>query len=133
MNDLGRGVVLFSALLSPLAMADWLLNVNLELSSAGYRQSVATSIQLLPGEETVIFGTTEGEQRRKFFGSAELLEVSAEEVKIKFKIQEQLDDGAWRILAAPVISTGLDTPASFESSQDDELNSVKLQVAVMSA
>ncbi|GAB6259842.1 hypothetical protein L4174_004150 [Photobacterium sp. CCB-ST2H9] len=132
MNDFGRGVVLFSALLSPLAMADWLLNVNLELSSAGYHQSVATSLQLLPGEETVIFGSTEGE-RRKFFGSAELLEVSAEEVKIAFKIQEQLDDGAWRVLAAPVISTGLDTPASFETCEDDALNSVKLQVAVMSA
>ncbi|MEL6115212.1 hypothetical protein P0Y67_08350 [Photobacterium sp. SP02] len=131
MNDLGRGV-LFSALLSPLAMADWLLNVNLELSSAGYHQSVATSLQLLPGEETVIFGTTDGDQRRKFLGSAELLEVSAEEVKIAFKIQEQLDDGAWRVLAAPVISTGLDTPASFESSQEDD-QSVKLQVAVMSA
>ncbi|WP_120510236.1 hypothetical protein [Photobacterium salinisoli] len=131
MNDLGRGV-LFSALLSPLAMADWLLNVNLELSSAGYHQSVATSLQLLPGEETVIFGTADDDQRRKFLGSAELLEVSAEEVKIAFKIQEQLDDGAWRVLAAPVISTGLDTPASFESSQEDE-QSVKLQVAVMSA
>ncbi|MGB7997395.1 MAG: hypothetical protein WCF45_14855 [Photobacterium halotolerans] len=131
MNDLGRGV-LFSALLSPLAMADWLLNVNLELSSAGVHQSVATSLQLLPGEETVIFGTTDGDQRRKFLGSAELLEVSAEEVKIAFKIQEQLDDGAWRVLAAPVISTGLDTPASFESSQEDD-QSVKLQVAVMSA
>ncbi|NAW66168.1 hypothetical protein [Photobacterium halotolerans] len=131
MNDLGRGV-LFSALLSPLAMADWLLNVNLELSSAGYHQSVATSLQLLPGEETVIFGTTDGDQRRKFLGSAELLEVSAEEVKIAFKIQEQLDDGAWRVLAAPVISTGLDTPASFESAQEDD-QSVKLQVAVMSA
>ncbi|MDO6705237.1 MULTISPECIES: hypothetical protein [unclassified Photobacterium] len=133
MNEFGRGLVLFSALLSPLAMADWLLNVNLELSSAGYHQSVTTSLQLLPGEETVIFGSATGDQGRKFFGSAELLEVSAEEVKIAFKIQEQLDDGAWRVLAAPVISTGLDTPASFETCEDDALNSVKLQVAVMSA
>ncbi|GAL06836.1 hypothetical protein JCM19237_3902 [Photobacterium aphoticum] len=54
MNEWGKGLVLFSALLSPLAMADWLLDVNFEVTGAsGVTQSVNTSLSLLPGEETV--------------------------------------------------------------------------------
>ncbi|UTV27069.1 hypothetical protein [Photobacterium atrarenae] len=139
MNELSKGLILFSALLSPLAMADWLLDVNFELSSAGRTQTVNTSLSLLPGEETVFFGTAvqdtdipvQSMNARRLVGSAELLEVSAEEVKIAFKVKEQLDDGAWRILIAPTISTGLNTPASFESGKDAE-QQVKLLVEVTS-
>ncbi|MEJ2764197.1 hypothetical protein VV869_09585 [Photobacterium sp. MCCC 1A19761] len=139
MNELSKGLILFSALLSPLAMADWLLDVNFELSSAGRTQTVNTSLSLLPGEETVFFGTTvqdmdatvQNVNARRLVGSAELLEVSAEEVKIAFKVKEQLDDGAWRTLISPTISTGLNTPTSFESDEDAE-QQVKLQVEVTS-
>ncbi|MFZ6044296.1 hypothetical protein ACOV11_27880, partial [Vibrio natriegens] len=87
MNDWGKGLVLFSALLSPLAMADWLLDVNFELTGAGLTRSVNTSLSLLPGEETVFFGTLDeiGQNQRELVGSAELIEVSAEQVKIAFK------------------------------------------------
>lgn len=48
MNEWSKGLVLFSALLSPLAMADWLLDVNFELTSENTKQSVNTSLSLLP-------------------------------------------------------------------------------------
>jgi len=133
MNEWGKGLVLFSAFLSPLAMADWLLDVNFELSSAGNTQSVNTSLSLLPGEETVFFGIAdESSNLRELVGSAELLEVSAEEVKIAFKVQERLDDGAWRTIISPTISTGLNSPTSFETSDDAADEQVKLQVEVTS-
>ncbi|GHA47143.1 hypothetical protein ACFFLZ_20565 [Photobacterium aphoticum] len=131
MNEWGKGLVLFSALLSPLAMADWLLDVNFEVTGAsGVTQSVNTSLSLLPGEETVFFGTADaGQTAREMVGSAELLAVSAEEVTIAFKVKERLDDGGWRTVIAPTLSTGLDAPALFESHDSDD-EQVKLQVAV---
>ena len=133
MNDWSKGLVLFSAFLSPLAMADWLLDVNFEFSTAGNTQTVNTSLSLLPGEETVFFGTTdETSTPRELVGSAELLEVSADEVKIAFKVQERLDDGAWRTLISPTLSTGLNSPASFETVDGDADEQVKLQVEVTS-
>ncbi|CAG19272.1 hypothetical protein [Photobacterium profundum] len=134
MNEWSKGLVLFSALLSPLAMADWLLDVNFELTSENTKQSVNTSLSLLPGEETIIFGTSsdEGNSSRELVGSAELLEYSAEEVKIAFTIKERLDDGAWRTIISPVLSTGLNEPTSFVSTNDASKEHVKLQVEVTS-
>lgn len=133
MNEWSKGLVLFSALLSPLAMADWLLDVNFELTGADSKQTVNTSLSLLPGEETVFFDTDDqGTTRRELVGSAELLEVSAEELKIAFKVQERLDDGGWRTIIAPTLSTGLNTPASFESIDDSANQQVKLQIEVTS-
>ncbi|PSW19585.1 hypothetical protein C9I98_11780 [Photobacterium sanctipauli] len=135
MNEWGKGLVLFSALLSPLAMADWLLDVNFELTGAsGNTQSVNTSLSLLPGEETVFFGTGDeaNQSKRELVGSAELLEVSAEEVKIAFKVQERLDDGGWRTIISPTLSTGLNSPALFETVDDSSDKQVKLQVEVTS-
>lgn len=135
MNEWGKGLVLFSALLSPLAMADWLLDVNFELTGAsGRTQSVNTSLSLLPGEETVFFGTSDdiNPSVHQLVGSAELLEVSADEVKIAFKVQERLDDGGWRTLIAPTLSAGLNTPLLFESVDDSGDKLMKLQVEVTS-
>jgi hypothetical protein len=134
MNEWSKGLVLFSALLSPLAMADWLLDVNFELTSENTKQSVNTSLSLLPGEETIIFGTSsdEGNSRRELVGSAELLEYSAEEVKIAFTVKERLDDGGWRTIISPTLSTGLNGPTSFVSTNDASKEQVKLQVEVTS-
>ncbi|MGF1680452.1 hypothetical protein [Photobacterium minamisatsumaniensis] len=135
MNEWSKGLVLFSALLSPLAMADWLLDVNFELTGAsGNTQSVNTSLSLLPGEETVFFGTSDvaNQTARELVGSAELLEVSAEEVKIAFKVQERLDDGGWRTIISPTLSTGLNSPALFETVDGNSDKQVKLQVEVTS-
>ncbi|AWK82489.1 TPA: hypothetical protein ACX6QF_001065 [Photobacterium damselae] len=133
MNDWGKGLVLFSAFLSPLAMADWLLDVHFEMTTSDHKkQTVNTSLSLLPGEETVIFDSITNEYR-DVVGSAELLEVSADEVKIAFKIRERLDDGGWRTIISPTISTGLNGPTSFECIDDALHEQVKLQVEVMTA
>ncbi|MGF1726675.1 hypothetical protein [Photobacterium nomapromontoriensis] len=135
MNEWGKGFVLFSALLSPLAMADWLLDVNFELKGAtGQTQSVNTSLSLLPGEETVFFGTCDdlNSSMHQLVGSAELLEVSADEVKIAFKVQERQDDGGWRTLISPTLSAGLNAPLLFESVDDSGDTQMKLQVEVTS-
>ncbi|KLV05910.1 hypothetical protein ABT56_10315 [Photobacterium aquae] len=129
MNEWGKGLVLFSALLSPLAMADWLLDVNFELTGSDRSQSVNTSLSLLPGEETVFFGSA-NDNERELVGRAELLEVSAESVKIAFRVEERLDDGGWRTIIAPTLSTGLDAPVTFEGLDDNGDNQVKLEVAV---
>ncbi|MDX1302399.1 hypothetical protein [Photobacterium sp.] len=133
MNEWSKGLVLFSALLSPLAMADWLLDVNFELTGLDTKQTVNTSLSLLPGEETVFFGTSEeGSSARELVGSAELLQVSAEEVIIAFKVQERLDDGEWRTIISPTLSTGLNSPTSFETVDDRSHEQVKLHVEVTS-
>ncbi len=114
MNDFGRGQLLLSTLLSPLSMADWLLDVSFELSSCcKSKQTVNTSLSLLPGEETVFFNGLSQSQHhlcREVVGSAQLLDVSPDEVKIAFQIQERLDDGGWRTILAKTLSTGLNMP-----------------------
>lgn len=65
-------------------------------------------------------------------GSAELLEYSAEEVKIAFTVKERLDDGGWRTIISPTLSTGLNGPTSFVSTNDASKEQVKLQVEVTS-
>ncbi len=133
MNDWGKGLVLFSALLSPLAMADWLLDVNFELSCTNSTRSVNTSLSLLPGEETVCFDMNESSAGGgSLIGSAELLEVSADEIKIAFKVEERLEDGLVRTIMSPIISTGLNSPISFETLDATSQQQAKLQIAVTS-
>ncbi|WP_419208747.1 hypothetical protein ACN08N_05100 [Photobacterium leiognathi subsp. mandapamensis] len=137
MNDFGRGQLLLSTLLSPLAMADWLLDVSFELSSCcKSKQTVNTSLSLLPGEETVFFNGLSQSQHhlcREVVGSAQLLDVSPDEVKMAFQIQERLDDGGWRTILAKTLSTGLNMPIRFESEDSELGERVKLQVEVMTA
>lgn len=137
MNDLSRGQLLLSTLLSPLAMADWLLDVSFELSSYCYsKHTVNTSLSLLPGEETIFFNGLSQSQHnlcREVVGRAQLLDVSPDEVKIAFQIQERLDDGGWRTILAKTLSTGLNMPILFESENTDLEERVKLQIEIMTA
>lgn len=137
MNDLSRGQLLLSTLLSPLAMADWLLDVSFELSSFCYsKHTVNTSLSLLPGEETIFFNGLSQSQHnlcREVVGRAQLLDVSPDEVKIAFQIQERLDDGGWRTILAKTLSTGLNMPILFESENTDLEERVKLQIEIMTA
>ncbi|KJG40281.1 hypothetical protein UA32_00420 [Photobacterium angustum] len=137
MNDLSRGQLLLSTLLSPLAMADWLLDVSFELSSYCHsKHTVNTSLSLLPGEETIFFNGLSQSQHnlcREVVGRAQLLDVSADEVKIAFQIQERLDDGGWRTILAKTLSTGLNMPILFESENTDLEERVKLQIEIMTA
>ncbi|RXJ71442.1 hypothetical protein CS022_20905 [Veronia nyctiphanis] len=127
MNDWKKGLVLFSAMLSPLAMADWQMDVAFEFSREGLSQSTETSVSLVPGEETLLFEVNSG---RTLIGKAELIEVTAEEVSIAMLIQEELDDGARRTIMSPIMKTGLDAPTSFDVSdtQSEEFASLKIQL-----
>ena len=133
---IGKGQLFLSTLLSPLAMADWLLDVSFEMQSAcRLRQSVNTSLSLLPGEETIFFeGLSQDNHHlyREVVGSAQLLDVSAESVSIALQVQERLDDGGWRTILAQTLSTGLNMPMLFESGEPN-CEHVKLQVEVMTA
>ena len=137
MNDLSRGQLLLSTLLSPLAMADWLLDVSFELSCYCYsKHTVNTSLSLLPDEETIFFnGLSQSRHNlcREVVGRAQLLDVSPDEVKIAFQIQERLDDGGWRTILAKTLSTGLNMPILFESEITDLEERVKLQIEIMTA
>ncbi|EOD80245.1 hypothetical protein RN22_01930 [Grimontia sp. AD028] len=128
MNEWKKGLVLFSAMLSPLAMADWQVDVNFEMDRAGKQHRAQTSVSLVPGEETVLFDN--GEETGALIGKAELLEVTADEVKISLLVQEQCDDGGWRTIMSPVVSAGLNTPASVNQSNEqlDEFASLKVEI-----
>ncbi|MFD2180301.1 hypothetical protein [Veronia pacifica] len=127
MNDWKKGFVLFSAMLSPLAMADWQVDIAFEFSRKGKTQSTETSVSLVPGEETLLFEVNSG---RTLIGKAELIDVTADEVSIAMLIQEQLDDGAKRTIMSPVMKTGLNIPTSFDvsDSQSEEFASLKIQL-----
>lgn len=133
---MSKGQLFLSTLLSPLAMADWLLDVSFEMHSAcRLRQMVNTSLSLLPGEETIFFeGLSQDHHHlcREVVGSAQLLDVSADRVSIALQVQERLDDGGWRTILAQTLSTGLNMPMLFESGEPDSEH-VKLQVEVMTA
>ena len=136
MFGMGKGQLFLSTLLSPLAMADWLLDISFEMHSAcRLRQMVNTSLSLLPGEETIFFeGLSQDNHHsyREVVGKAQLLDVSADSVSIAFKVQERLDDGGWRTILAQTLSTGLNMPMLFGSGEAN-CEHVKLQVEVMTA
>ncbi|OEE68231.1 hypothetical protein A1OO_21125 [Enterovibrio norvegicus FF-33] len=130
MNEWKKGLVLFSAMLSPLAMADWQVDVNFEMDRAGKQHRAQTSVSLIPGEETIIFDNdTSG---RSLVGTAQLLEVTADEVKISLVVQEQCPDGEWRTIMAPTICAGLNTPASVNLINEFLDESASLQVEITS-
>ncbi|WP_028024710.1 hypothetical protein [Enterovibrio calviensis] len=128
MNEWKKGLVLFSAMLSPLAMADWQVDVNFEMDRAGKQHRAQSSVSLIPGEETILFD--DGMPNGSVVGKAELLEVTADEVRISLVVQEQCDDGAWRTIMSPVVCAGLNTPASINFSNEslDEFASLKVEI-----
>ncbi|MBV7298482.1 hypothetical protein [Enterovibrio paralichthyis] len=128
MNEWKKGLVLFSAMLSPLAMADWQVDVNFEMERSGKQHRAQTSVSLVPGEETILFDN--GDMSGALVGKAELLEVTADEVKISLLVQEQGQNGEWRTIMAPVVSAGLNTPASVNQTNAllDETASLKVEI-----
>lgn len=128
MNEWKKGLVLFSAMLSPLAMADWQVDVNFEMERSGKQHRAQTSVSLVPGEETILFDN--GDMSGALVGKAKLLEVTADEVKISLLVQEQGQNGEWRTIMAPVVSAGLNTPASVNQTNAllDETASLKVEI-----
>ncbi|WP_413110803.1 hypothetical protein [Thaumasiovibrio sp. DFM-14] len=128
MQELSKGLVLFSALLSPLAMADWQLNVDLDLQAPQGQYTSTASVVLTQGEETVFMENNEGES--PLVGSAELLEIDAERVTVSLTVKQQQPDGAWATIATPVISAGIDMPASIAFSDPDRQQILNLAISI---
>lgn len=129
MADWGRGLVLFSALLSPLAMADWQLDINFEMLRNNAMTSANSSVSLIPGEDTVIFDSNN--DGAELIGRAELLEFDAEKIKVAIRVEEHNPNGVIRTLISPVVMAGLNQPASFEVEDSEQF--MKLSVEVISA
>lgn len=128
MNECKKCLLLFSAMLSPLVMADWQIDVNFVMDRAGKQLSAQSSVSLVIGEETILFGNDSLDGL--LLGKAELLEVTADEVKILLRVQERCHDGSWRTIMSPVINAGLDSPASVNlcNEQLDEFASLKVEI-----
>ena len=92
-------------MLSPLALADWQLDIDFAYDRAGKRHTAQSSVSLVLGEETILFGDTD--QVGALIAKAQLLEISEEEVKISLLVQEQSSKGQWRTIMSPVVRTGL--------------------------
>ncbi|WP_087017021.1 hypothetical protein [Thaumasiovibrio subtropicus] len=130
MQELSKGLILFSALLSPLAMADWQLNVDLQFSAPVGEQTSQSSIHLSPGEEAIFLESSSSELPLR--GSAELLDVNAETVTVAFTVEQLADNGDWVTFAKPIVSTGIDTPAEIAIADDDNQQTLNLAISVSS-
>nr|WP_086939837.1 hypothetical protein [Thaumasiovibrio occultus] len=130
MQDLTKGLVLFSALLSPLAMADWQLNVDLNLHAPQGDYTSQASVLLEPGEETVFLETDEG---KPLLGSAEIVAISADSVTLALTVKQQAADGEWTTLATPTISAGLDNPTKLAFTNLDGDQSLDMAVSITSS
>ncbi len=131
MQELSKGLVLFSALLSPLAMADWQLNVDLELLAPESQQSGYASVFLSPGEETIFLETQDSTAPIK--GSAELISVSAEAITVALTVTQQQPSGDWATLATPTLSAGLDAPVSMAIADPERQQTLNLAVSITSS
>lgn len=66
--DLSTGALLFSALLSPLAMADWQLDLGVEINRPDLQRITNSSASLVLGEETLVFNSIDKQSQVKALG-----------------------------------------------------------------
>lgn len=130
MNEWKKRLLLFTSMLSPLALADWQLDIDFEMARAGKRHSTQTSVSLILGEETLLFDNNFSSSI--LIAKAELLDVTEAEITVALVIQEQNESGDLRTIMSPVIHAGLDSPALVNSRNDqlDEVASLKVAITV---
>ncbi len=130
MRDWKKGLVLFTAMLSPLSLADWQLDIDFELSREGKKHTTKSTVSLVLGEETILFDNNSA--YGAFVGKAELLEINAAEIKISLLVQEKMHDGHCRTIMCSTVNANLETQSIFNinNQQRDEVASLK--VALMS-
>lgn len=130
MNDGKKGFILFSNVISPLALADWQIDVNFQMDRAGRQLSAQSSTSLVIGEQTILFDndTLSG----VLVGKAELLDVAADKVKISLLVQERCVDGVWRTIMASIINASLYTPACINVTDNVRDESASLNVMITS-
>lgn len=125
----GQNSVLLSALLNPLVMADWLLDVDFELTTSEKKQSVQSSVSLMPGESTVFFDTDHAvKDGRGLIGRAQLLEVTDQAIRVAFDVKERLACGHWRTIMSPTLEAQLGQESRFEIAGDQDQATLRLSV-----
>lgn len=129
--DLSTSALLFSALLSPLAMADWQLDLGLEINRPDLQRITNSSASLVLGEETLVFNSFDKESQVKAW--AEIKNINAENVEIAFRVTEEEKEGKIRTLCAPTIVTKLNNQESYIVSDSSANEMVKLSVEVISS
>ncbi|MGR6862186.1 hypothetical protein ACU5EH_18710 [Aliivibrio salmonicida] len=128
--DLSTSALLFSALLSPLAMADWQLDLGLEINRPNLQRITNSSASLVLGEDTLVFNSIDKQSQVQAW--AELKNIDAENVEIAFRVTEE-GGGKIRILCAPTIITKLNNLESYMVSDSSANETVKLSVEVISS
>ncbi|MDD9196271.1 hypothetical protein PVK62_10545 [Aliivibrio sp. S3MY1] len=129
--DLSTSALLFSALLSPLAMADWQLDVGLEINRPNLQYMTNSSSSLVLGEETLVFNSIDKQSQVKAW--AEIKNIDAENVEIAFRVVEEESEGRVRVLCAPTIIAKLNNQESYMVSDSSANETVKLSVEVISS
>ncbi len=129
--ELSTGALLFSALLSPLAMADWQLDLGLEINRPNLQHITHSSASLVLGEETLVFNSFDKKSQVQAW--AELKNIDAENVEIAFRVTEEEGEGKVRTLCAPTIITKLNNLESYMVSDSSANETVKLSVEVISS
>ncbi len=129
--ELSTGALLFSALLSPLAMADWQLDLGLEINRPNLQRITHSSASLVLGEETLVFNSFDKKSQVQAW--AELKNIDAENVEIAFRVTEEEGKGKVRTLCAPTIITKLNNLESYMVSDSSANETVKLSVEVISS
>jgi hypothetical protein len=129
--DLSTSALLFSALLSPLVMADWQLDLGLEINRPNMQRITNSSASLVLGEETLVFNSIDKQSQVQAW--AELKNIDAENVEIAFRVTEEEGEGKIRILCAPTIITKLNNLESYMVSDSSANETVKLSVEVISS
>jgi hypothetical protein len=129
----GENSIQLNDFLNPLIMADWLLDVDFELTTDKATQSIQSSLRLLKGEETVCFDTNHPILTgRGLVGHAELVEVSDRVIKVTFNIKERLSCGQWRTIMSPTLQGGMGGNSSFEINDPYVQTQAKLKMSIMS-
>ncbi|MUJ29437.1 hypothetical protein GNP89_07770 [Aliivibrio fischeri] len=129
--DLSTGALLFSALLSPLAMADWQLDLGVEINRPDLQRVTNSSASLVLGEETLVFNSIDKQSQVQAW--AELKNIDAENVEIAFRVTEEEGEGKIRTLCSPTIITKLNNLESYMVSDSSVNETVKLSVEVISS
>lgn len=129
--DLSTGALLFSALLSPFAMADWQLDLGVEIHRPDQQCISHSSASLILGEETLVFNSINKQSQVQAW--AKLKNIDAENVEIAFRVTEEEGEGKIRTLCAPTIITKLNNQESYMVSDSSVNETVKLSVEVISS
>lgn len=129
MNEWKKRLILFTSMLSPLAFADWQLDIDFELARGGILDSAQTSVMLVLGEETLLFDKNTA--RGNLIAKAELLDVTEEQVTVSLLIQEVNTEGTWRTIMSPIINARLNNPALVKSRNELLDESALLKVSII--